>query len=63
MNLDRLRVLFTPAYGSRLRNAARAVLPLLVTFGVVDLTAEQISLIILAIEAVFTAGGEVTKRV
>lgn len=62
MHFDKLRVLFTPAYGSRIRNAVRVALPALVALGVIDLTAEQIANLVILTEVVFTAGGEVTKR-
>lgn len=59
---DKLFRLFTPAAGSRARNIARAVLPVLQLFGVVDLSGEQIAAIMVAIEVVFTGGAEVAKR-
>ncbi len=57
------RKVFTPGFGSYIRNALRAVLPALVLLKVVDLTPDQIAAIVLAVEAVFTTGGQVTKRI
>jgi len=55
--------LFTPAFGSHVRNAIRAVLPALVLLDAVELTPEQIAAIALAVEAIFTSGGAAIKRV
>jgi len=58
-----LRKVFTPGFGSRVRTAVRGVLPALVLLGVVELSAEQIAAVVVAIESVFLAGGEATRRV
>ncbi len=60
--MDKLRVIFTPALGSWVRNVVRAVLPALVLLDVIDLTPDQIAAIALAVEAVFTGAGQVTKH-
>lgn len=61
--MNKLRTLFTPSTGSRARTIVRAVIPVLVLFGVIDWTPEQIAAVLVAVEAVFAGGGEVSKRV
>lgn len=61
--MNKLRTLFTPSTGSRARTIVRAVIPVLVLFGVIDWTPEQIAAVLVAVEAVFAGGAEVTKRV
>jgi hypothetical protein len=60
--LDKLRVIFTPALGSRIRNGVRVILPAFVLAGWVDLTPDQIAAIVIAVEFVFTSAGQVTKH-
>jgi hypothetical protein len=59
----KLRVIFTPSVGSWIRNAVRAVLPALVLLDVIELTPDQIAAIVIAVEALFTGAGQVTKHV
>lgn len=61
--MNKLRTLFTPSTGSRARTIVRAVIPVLVLFGVIDWTPEQIAAVLVAVEAVFAGGAEVSKRV
>ena len=58
-----LRTFFTPALGSRARAVVRAIIPVLVLFGVIDWSPEQIAAVLVAVEAVFAGGAEVSKRV
>lgn len=60
--LDKLRLIFTPSLGSRIRNGVRMILPAFVLAGWVDLTDEQIAAIVIAVEVVFTGAGQVTKN-
>lgn len=60
--MSKLRILFTPSLGSRARSVARAVIPVLVLFGVIDWSPEQIAAVLVAVEAVFAGGAEVSKR-
>lgn len=57
-----IRTIFAPALGSRARNIARAVLPVLQLLGVVHLTPDQIAAIAVAVEVVFSGGAEIAKR-
>ena len=61
--MNKLRTLFTPSTGSRARTIVRAVIPVLVLFGVIDWTPEQIAAVLVAVEAVFAGGAVVSKRV
>ena len=61
--MSKLRILFTPSTGSRARTIVRAVIPVLVLFGVIDWSPEQIAAVLVAVEAVFAGGAEVSKRV
>lgn len=61
--MNKLRTLFTPSTGSRARTIVRAVIPVLVLFGVIDWTPEQIAAVLVAVEAVFAGGAEVSRRV
>ncbi len=60
--MHRLRTLFTPALGSRARNIARAVLPALQLCGVINLSPDQVAALVIAIEVVFSGGGEIARR-
>lgn len=60
--MNTLRTFFTPSMGSRARSVARAIIPVLVLFGLIDWTPEQIAAVLVAVEAVFAGGAEVTKR-
>lgn len=60
--MSRLRIFFTPSVGSRVRNVIRAGIALGAAFGL-KLSAEQTATILVFVEVVFTAGGEVTRRV
>lgn len=57
-----IRSLFTPSAGSRARNIARAVLPALVLLEVVHLSGVQVAAVVIAVEAVFSGGAEITTR-
>jgi len=61
--MSKLRTLFTPSTGSRARTIVRAVIPVLVLFGVIHWSPEQIAAVLVAVEAVFAGGAEVSKRV
>lgn len=61
--MSKVRTFFTPSMGSRARAVTRAVIPVLVLFGVIDWSPEQIAAVLVAVEAVFAGGAEVTKRV
>lgn len=60
--MSKLRTFFSPALGSRARNIARAVLPALVLLNIVELSAEQIAAVALAVEVIFSGGGEISRR-
>jgi hypothetical protein len=60
--MSTIRKFFSPGTGSRARNIARAVLPVLVLLGVVDLDATQLAAIVVAVEVVFSGGAELATR-
>lgn len=60
--MSKVRKFFTRETGSRARNIARAVLPALVILDVVHLNGLQVSACVIALEAIFSGGAEISAR-
>lgn len=60
--MNAVRKFFTPSTGSRARNIARAVLPAVVLLGWLELDGTQLAGCVIAIEAIFSGGAEITNR-